>query len=61
MGGRDKCTIHNQYPLWYAHYDGQANFDDWEKSKFGGWAQPTLKQYAGDATLCGFKLDLSFY
>jgi hypothetical protein len=30
-------------PLWYASYDGLANFNDFRP--FGGWRSPTMKQY----------------
>ncbi len=61
FGSRDVCTNFASYPLWYAHYDGKKTFDDFAASKFGGWTTPTLKQYAGDALVCGYKLDLSWY
>uniref|UniRef100_A0AC35TUY5 Glycosyl hydrolase family 25 n=1 Tax=Rhabditophanes sp. KR3021 TaxID=114890 RepID=A0AC35TUY5_9BILA len=32
-------------PLWYAAYDGQANFNDFRS--FGGWSKPSIKQYSG--------------
>ena len=46
-------------PLWYAHYDGSANFDDF--SAFGGWTKPTIKQYQGTTTFCSAGVDLSWY
>lgn len=61
MGSRDNCPNFSNYPLWYAHYDGKENFDDWATSKFAGWTTPTLKQYAGDSIVCGYALDLSYY
>jgi GH25 family lysozyme M1 (1,4-beta-N-acetylmuramidase) len=61
VGSKESCSIFTSYPLWYAHYDGNLNFDDWETNKFGGWTTPTLKQYAGDSILCGFGIDLSYY
>ncbi len=45
-------------PLWYANYDGQLNFDDFKP--FGGWSQPTMKQYS-DTTLCGVGVGLNWY
>ena len=60
MGSRDNCQKFINYPIWYAHYDGKDNFDDWPTSKFGGWTTPALKQYGG-AVLCGTTFDLSFY
>jgi hypothetical protein len=61
MGSKDTCDIFSKYPLWYAHYDGKENFDDWPTSKFGGWTTPTIKQFAGSAAVCGFDVDLSYY
>jgi hypothetical protein len=31
----------SSYPLWYAHYDGEPNFDDF--SPFNGWSSPYMK------------------
>jgi GH25 family lysozyme M1 (1,4-beta-N-acetylmuramidase) len=61
FGSKDVCTVFSSYPLWYARYDGKKSFDDYYLNKFGGWTTPTLKQYAGDASVCGYKLDLSWY
>jgi len=47
-GGKD-------YPLWYASYNNQLNFNDFKA--FAGWTVPTLHQYAGDKTVCGVGLD----
>jgi len=38
-------------------YDGSASFGDY--SPFGGWSRPAMKQFAGDATVCGFGVDLN--
>ena len=61
MGNRDNCQKYAKYPLWYAHYDGKANFEDWPTNKFGGWTNPTIKQYSGGTVLCGYNFDLSFF
>lgn len=61
MGNRDSCTDFKSYPLWYAHYDGKDNFDDWPTSQFGGWTVPVIKQWAGSAIVCGTDVDLSYY
>lgn len=61
MGNRDSCQNFNKYPLWYAHYDGKEDFDDWPSSKFAGWTTPTIKQYSGSAYLCGIDADLSYF
>ena len=48
-------------PLWYAHYDGEANFNDFEP--FGGWNDPSylIKQYKGDQqSACGVTIDYNF-
>lgn len=55
------CTNFSSYPLWYAHYDGKKTFEDYSTNVFGGWTTPTIKQYAGDSSICGYKLDLSWY
>ena len=47
-------------PLWYAHYDGQPNFNDYSSLSFGGFT-PFAKQYRGDATVCSFGVDLNYY
>lgn len=46
-------------PLWYAHYDGSPSFSDF--SPFGGWYKPAIKQYRGDASVCGAGIDENFY
>jgi len=53
----EACTNLTSYPLWYAHYDGEANFDDSWAYEFGGWTSPTMKQYSGDATICSDDVD----
>lgn len=45
-------------PLWYAHYDNNADFDDFQS--FGGWSDPYMKQYEGDATLCSDDVDMDY-
>ncbi|MFQ5544754.1 MAG: hypothetical protein ACE5FE_02130 [Acidiferrobacterales bacterium] len=53
-------------PIWYAYYDGQNEFNDWYnpffwyEGPFGGWSDPTGKQYDSDWTapdLCGVNVD----
>jgi len=46
-------------PLWYAHYDDRASFSDF--SPFGGWKKPSIKQYVGNARVCGVGIDKNFY
>ena len=54
------CSQPAQYgwKLWYADYDGEQNFDDFEA--FGGWSSPIMKQYYGDASECGLDVDLNY-
>jgi len=49
----------SSYPLWYAHYDNTPNFNDFQP--FGGWTTPSIKQYKGDATICGKDVDVNYY
>jgi len=46
-------------PLWYAHYDGEPNFNDFVP--FGGWSSPAIKQYHGTTAVCGFDIDQDWY
>ena len=57
MGSTDYAYGSN-LPLWYAHYDGDADFNDY--TPFGNWAKPWAKQYEGDATLCSFGVDKNY-
>jgi len=45
-------------PLWYASWDGQDNFNNWQP--FADWTSPFMKQYQGDASLCGVSVDLNW-
>jgi len=47
------------HSMWYAHYDGEQNYDDWKS--FAGWAHPAIKQFAGDATVCSEDVDENWY
>jgi hypothetical protein len=49
----------SSYPLWYAHYNGQDNFNDFQP--FGGWSRPNIKQFAGNVNVCGANVDRNFY
>lgn len=53
------ATYASKYPLWYAHYDGSRSFSDF--SPFGGWTRPSIKQFRGDATVCGVGVDENWY
>mmetsp|Transcript_20031 Transcript_20031/g.28771 ORF Transcript_20031/g.28771 Transcript_20031/m.28771 type:complete len:254 (-) Transcript_20031:145-906(-) len=56
--GSSSYKYGNELPLWYAHYDGKANFDDF--SSFGGWSSPRAKQYAGSTSKCSTGVDLNY-
>ncbi|CAF2849884.1 unnamed protein product [Rotaria sp. Silwood2] len=45
-------------PLWYAYYDDDRSFRDYRA--FGGWRQPSIKQFIGDVKECGVVLDKNF-
>mmetsp|Transcript_6561 Transcript_6561/g.19919 ORF Transcript_6561/g.19919 Transcript_6561/m.19919 type:complete len:226 (+) Transcript_6561:78-755(+) len=49
----------SRYPLWYAHYDNNPSFSDFQA--FGGWSSPAIKQYQGNVNLCGCGTDLNWY
>lgn len=49
----------NTLPVWYAHYDGVASFDDWSTHTFGGWKTPYAKQYSG-GTVCSTSTDWNY-
>jgi len=53
------CTSFSKYPIWYADYDDQQNFNDWEA--FGGWTKPEMKQYEGGIIKCNLNIDLDWY
>jgi GH25 family lysozyme M1 (1,4-beta-N-acetylmuramidase) len=48
-------------PLWYSHYDGVPNFNDWGVIQFGGWSRPAIKQYQGTTNFCGTQVDFNSY
>lgn len=59
FGSKTACsTIGAGYNLWYAHYDNVASFSDF--SAFGGWTKPSMKQFAGDTTVCGLDVDKNY-
>jgi hypothetical protein len=50
----------NRYLLLHsAHYDNSASFSDF--TPFGGWTQPAIKQFVGDAVVCGAGVDKNWY
>lgn len=44
-------TAFKDLPLWYAHYDDDPTFSDWDGLGFGGWTDPWGKQYVGNTYL----------
>jgi len=62
MGSQSANTpLLQALPVWYAHYDGNANFNDAAYYKFGGYTKPSIKQYVGDTSRCGLNVDLDWY
>jgi len=66
LGHVADTTAFSQLPLWYAYYNHQSNFNDWYNPQaryegpFGGWTDPTGKQYDSNETapdLCGVGVD----
>ncbi|GMS90518.1 hypothetical protein PENTCL1PPCAC_12693, partial [Pristionchus entomophagus] len=51
----------SSYPLWWANYNGQNNFNNFKP--FGGWSQPAIHQYQGDVKgSCSVgNVDLNWY
>ena len=45
-------------PLWYAHYDYNPSFSDFQP--FGGWSSPQVKQYSDSVSFCGISADADF-
>jgi hypothetical protein len=43
-------------PLWYAHYDDNPSLDTWSWQSFGGWQEPTAKQFQ-ERYVCGLNVD----
>ena len=58
FGSSYKFAYASSIPMWYAHYDYDASFSDW--TSFGGWSQPTIKQYQGTTSLCSASVDLNY-
>jgi len=56
--GSTSYSYGSDLPLWYAHYDNSASFNDF--SKFAGWTSPHAKQYAGDVSVCSFDVDKNY-
>lgn len=66
LASTDNSTAFSHLPLWYPRWDGQADFEEWYnpvawyEGPFGGWEDPSGKQYAASQTasgLCGVNVD----
>jgi len=44
-------------PLWYAHYDCRASFDDFRAAGPRGWKAPVRKQFCGNRKFAGCTYD----
>jgi len=53
------CTSFSDLPLWYAHYDDDAGFDDEDGYSFGGWTSPVMKQFT-DSGPCNVDVDQDY-
>jgi len=59
FGSFTGCPSVASQQLWYAHYDNNPSFSDFQS--FGGWGKPAIKQFQGDVTLCGAGVDKNYY
>lgn len=50
--------IASGYPLWWATYNYEPNFDGFKS--FGGWSSPYMHQYKGNQLLCGAGVDVNW-
>jgi GH25 family lysozyme M1 (1,4-beta-N-acetylmuramidase) len=51
------CEQFARYPLWYAHYEDPQNASFSDFTPFGGWTQPSRKQFVGNVTCDGVSYD----
>lgn len=51
------CEQFASYPLWYAAYQTPPNASFSDFRPFGGWKQPSLKQFVGNKTCHGVGYD----
>ena len=51
-------TRFSHVPLWFAWYDSVASLNTWSYQAFGGWPEPTGKQYT-TGYLCGVNIDFN--
>jgi len=48
-------------PLRYISQDGNSNFNDYPDNDFGGWLNPTMKQYLSNQNVCNHNMAFEFY
>ena len=59
FAGSDKLRA---LPLWYSSTNNHAEFDDWNTAGFGGWINPTMKEFRINSYSCGVNINgLDFY
>jgi len=56
MGG---STAFSGLQLWYANYDNNPSFSGYKP--FSGWSKPAIKQYVGNAAVCGTQIGKDYY
>ena len=59
FGGPNNCNQFSNLQLWYADYDGQQNFSDFQS--FGGWKSPNIKQYNLNGSLWEIPVNFDWY
>jgi GH25 family lysozyme M1 (1,4-beta-N-acetylmuramidase) len=57
MGSDQACPQAGTVLLWYPHYNGVKNFNDFKP--FGGWKKPLIKQFSGTNSVCGARIDMN--
>eukprot|EP01084_Bolivina_argentea_P065470 119340_1 len=63
FGSRSGCLQLSQMVpnrLWYANFNGQADFGDWAQQQFGGWFLPYMKHYKQKQAWCGYNWNLDW-
>ncbi|KAH3765864.1 Glycoside hydrolase, superfamily [Pelomyxa schiedti] len=53
------CTIASDTLLWYPHWDDNLSFSDFVP--FGGWTEPTMKQYSDKEHICSLNEDADWW
>ena len=56
--GNARLSNAHKIPLWYPHYDGIPDFNDFRS--FGGWTKPTIKQFSDQGRKCGVGYDINW-